>query len=85
MYALDYPGQVGEPPVRNAAGCVTGRAGSHSRIRTCVLAVAEVLGKSPNAPITVEEMKGLRETRRAENRGIHDWTGHPICNQPEPI
>ena len=37
-------------------------------------AIAEALGKSPNAPITVEEMKRLRRFN-VDNRGIRDLTG----------
>ena len=37
-------------------------------------AIAEALGKSSNAPITVEEMERLRELRVAD-RGIRDLTG----------
>ena len=36
--------------------------------------IAEALGKSPNAPITVEDMAGLVELR-AGDRGIRDLTG----------
>ena len=37
-------------------------------------AIAEALGKDPNAPITVEEMEGLGKLD-ARNRDIHDLTG----------
>ena len=37
-------------------------------------AIAEALGKNPNAPITVEDMAGLVELR-AGDRGIRDLTG----------
>ena len=37
-------------------------------------AIAEALGKSPNAPITAEEMEGL-ERLEARNRNIQDLTG----------
>ena len=37
-------------------------------------AIAEELGKSPNAPITVEDMKRLTSLK-AQNRGIQDLTG----------
>ena len=37
-------------------------------------AIAEALGKSPNAPITVEEMERL-EDLRVGSRGIRDFTG----------
>ena len=38
-------------------------------------AIAEALGKSPNAPITVEEMERLRQELRHRNNGIQDLTG----------
>ena len=38
-------------------------------------AIAEELGKSPNAPITVEEMEKLGPHFEAENKGIRDLTG----------
>ena len=37
--------------------------------------IAETLGKSPNAPITVEDMERLREVDAREDRGIRDLTG----------
>ena len=73
MYALDYPGQVGEPPVVTPPDVLPGGQ-VHFPDPNLRAAVAEVLGKSPNAPITVEEMKGLRRLD-AENRGIHDLAG----------
>ena len=73
MYALDYPQQVGEPPVVTQPEVIPG---THVPIPDPNLraAVADELRKSINAPITVEEMKGLRRLR-AENRGIRDLTG----------
>ena len=38
-------------------------------------AIAEVLGKSPNAPITVEEMERIERRLEVQNRGIQDLTG----------
>ena len=73
IFALDFPGSftlptVITPPVVSPSAVV--------RIPDPNLraAIAEVLGKSPNAPITVEEMEGLRNLD-AENRGIRDLTG----------
>ncbi len=37
--------------------------------------IAETLGKSPNAPITVEDMERLREIDAREDKGIKDLTG----------
>ena len=42
-------------------------------------AIAEALGKSPNAPITVEEMEELGKLD-ARNRGIRDLTGIQLGN-----
>ena len=73
MYALDYPQQVGEPPVITQPDVLPG---AHVLIPDPNLraTVADELGKSINAPIPVEEMKGLRRLR-AENKGIRDLTG----------
>ena len=73
MYALDYPQQVGGPPVVTQPDIIPG---AHVQIPDPNLraVVAEELGKSPNAPITVEEMKGLGRLE-AYNTGIHELTG----------
>ena len=73
VYALDYPGQVGEPPVVTQPDIIPGGQ-VHIPDPNLRAAVVEALGKSPNAPITVEEMQGLGELR-AENRDIHDLAG----------
>ena len=72
MYALDYPQQVGEPPVITQPDVVPGTVVQipDPNLRA---AIAEELGKSPNAPITVEEMKGLRRFE-ANNRDIRNLT-----------
>ena len=56
MYALDYPQQVGEPPVVTTPDVIPGTQ-VHIPDPNLRAAIAEELGKSPNAPITVEEMK----------------------------
>ena len=73
MYALDYPQQVGEPPVVTQPDVLPG---SHILIPDPILRtiIAEQLGKSLNAPISVEEMKRLRRID-AFGRGIRDLTG----------
>ena len=38
-------------------------------------AIAEELGKNPNAPITVEDMERLKEIDARKDRGIKDLTG----------
>ena len=72
IYALDYPQQVGEPPVITQPDVVPGTVVQipDPNLRA---AIAEELGKSPNAPITVEEMKGLRRFE-ANNRDIRNLT-----------
>ena len=73
IYALDYPQQVGDPPVVTQPEIIPGGQ-VHIPDANLRAAVAEALGKSLNAPITVEEMKGLRELN-VQNKGIHDLTG----------
>ena len=73
MYALDYPQQVGEPEVITQPEVIPGTVVQipDPNLRT---AVAEALRKSPNAPITAEEMKRLRDLD-LRNRGVRDLTG----------
>ena len=59
--ALDYPDRVGEPPVITQPDVLPGGQ-VHFPDSNLRAAVAEALGKSANAPITVEEMKGLKRT-----------------------
>ena len=73
MYALDYPQQVGEPPVVTQPDVIPGGQ-VHIPDPILRIMIAEELGKSPNAPITVEEMKRLRRID-AFGRGIRDLTG----------
>ena len=49
--------------------------------------IAEVLGKSPNVPITVQEMEKLREfgTRDPPDRGIQDLTGLQFATNLEVL
>ena len=80
MYALDYPQQVGEPEVITQPEVIAGTVVQipDPNLRTLI---ADELGKSPNAPITVEEMKRLKTLRvgghgHAQSfRGIRDLTG----------
>ena len=73
LFALDFPELVDKPPVVPEPDRIPGAV---VRIPDTNLhaAIAEVLGKSPNAPITVEEMEGLRRLD-AQNKGIQDLTG----------
>ena len=75
--ALDYPDRVGEPPVITQPDVLPGGQVHipDSNLRTLI---AETLGKSINDPITVEEMKRLRNLdacRDACEKGIRDLTG----------
>ena len=78
--ALDYPDRVGEPPVITQPEVLPG---GHVHIPDPNLRalIAEELGKRPNAPITVEEMKRLKTLRVGDHgkaqsfRGIRDLTG----------
>ena len=71
--ALDYPQQVGEPPVVTQPDVIPGGQ-VHIPDPNLRAAVAEALGKRSNAPITVEEMKGVRNLH-VQNKGIRDLTG----------
>ena len=76
--ALDYPDRVVEPPVVTPPIVTTPDVSpdTHVHIPDSNLhaAIAEVLGKRPDAPITVEEMRGL-EKLNAEGKNISDLTG----------
>ena len=71
IFALDFPESF-TPPTDTTPT----RPGAVVRIPDPNLraAIAEALGKSPNAPITVEEMEGLGRLE-ARNKGIQDLTG----------
>ena len=73
LFALDFPKLVDKPPVVPEPDRLPGAA---VRIPDPNLraAIAEALGKNPNAPITVGEMEGL-ERLDIGNRDIKDLTG----------
>ena len=73
LFALDFPQSFTPPTVITPPVTIPGAV---VRIPDPNLraAIAETLGKNPNAPITVEEMEGLGRLT-AENRSIHDLTG----------
>ena len=73
LFALDFPKLVDKPPVVPETDRLPGAA---VRIPDPNLraAIAEALGKNPNAPITVGEMEGL-ERLDIGNRDIKDLTG----------
>ena len=71
IFALDFPeSQVDSP---SQPDLLPG-GGVHIPDSNLRAAIAEALGKSPNAPITVEEMERLGELNGAD-RGIQDLTG----------
>ena len=72
--ALDYPGQVGEPPVITQPDVLPG-GHVHFPDPNLRAAVAEALGTSPNAPITAEDMIRLTFLSKIEGQGIRDLTG----------
>ena len=73
VFALDFPEQFTSPtviaPPERSPGTVV-----HIPDPNLRAAIAETLSKSPNAPITVEEMERLGKLD-AQNRGIRDLTG----------
>ena len=73
IYALDYPQQVGEPPVVTTPDVIPGTQ-VHIPDPNLRTAIAAELDKSLNAPITSEEMKRLTGLG-AEDRNIRDLTG----------
>ena len=73
VYALDYPQQVGEPPVVTTPDVIPGGQ-VHIPDPNLRAAIAEALGKSPNAPITALEMTRLRDLD-LRDRDVRDLTG----------
>ena len=73
VFSLNFPAAVVVPPVvtppEQKPDAVVRMPDSNLRV-----AIAEALGKSPNAPITVEEMERL-EVLDVSNRDIQDLTG----------
>ena len=72
IYALDYPQQVGDPVITQP-DAIPG-AQVHIPDPNLRAVIADELGKSANAPITVEEMKRLRRLD-VEGKDIRDLTG----------
>ena len=73
LFALDFPKLVDKPPVVTPPITIPG-AVVDIPDPNLHAAIAEALGKSPNASITVQEMEGL-EILEARNRDIQDLTG----------
>ena len=73
VFALDFPERFTPPtvitPPERSPGTVV-----HIPDPNLRAAIAEALGKNPNAPITAEEMERLKELD-VSDRGIHDLTG----------
>ncbi|MYE89117.1 hypothetical protein F4X33_09005, partial [Candidatus Poribacteria bacterium] len=73
LFALDFPELVDKTPVVPDPDRLPG-AFVHIPDLNLRAAIAEELGKSPNAPITAEEMDRLTRLR-ANGRGIQDLSG----------
>ncbi len=73
LFALNFPELVDKPPVVQDPERPPG-AFVHIPDPNLRTAIAEELGKSPNAPITVEDMRRLKSLV-AKNKGIKDLTG----------
>ena len=73
LFALDFPKLVDKPPVVPEPDRLPG-AFVQIPDPNLRAAIAEALGKSPNAPITAEEMERLRNLD-ARSRDIQDLTG----------
>ena len=73
LFALDFPELVDKPPVVPDPDRLPG-AFVHIPDTNLRAAIAEALDKSPNAPITAEEMEGLGRLV-VRNRDIQDLTG----------
>ena len=74
VFALDFPTLVVVPPVVTPPEQKP-EAVVHIPDLNLRAAIAEVLGKGPNAPITVEEMERLEPELDVRNRDIRDLTG----------
>ena len=73
VFALDFPEQFTPPTVITPPKPISGTV-VHIPDPNLRTAIAEALGKTPNAPITVEEMEKLGRLE-AWSRGIRDLTG----------
>ena len=73
VFALDFPESFTPPTVITPPVTIPGTV-VHIPDPNLRAAIAESLSKSPNAPITVEDMEKLRRFR-AGDRGIQDLTG----------
>ena len=83
LFALDFPELVDKPPVRPDPDRLPG-ALVHIPDTNLRAAIAEALGKSPNAPITAEEMEGLGRFK-ARKQGYPRFNRTSVCKQSESI
>ena len=91
MYALDYPQQVGQPPVVEQPDVTPGTVVQIPDPNLRAL-IADTLDKSVNAPITVAEMKRLRNLEACRRRkdgsrncdwGIRNFKGLRVCDKSD--
>ena len=81
IYALDFPVEVDSPSQpEQLPGAVVHIPDTNLRA-----AIAEELGKSPNTPITTEEMEKLRGLLDVTGRDIQDLTGLQFATNLESI
>ena len=83
LFALDFPKLVDKPPVVTPPITIPG-AVVDIPDPNLHAAIAEALGKSPNALITVQEMEGL-ERLDARNRDIQDLTGLRVATNLDEL
>ena len=73
VFALDFPAESAITPVDPQTERIPG-ASVYMPDPNLRAAIAEILGKTPNVPITVEEMETLHRIS-PQNKGISDLTG----------
>ena len=81
VFALDFPESFTPPPVITPPKPIPGTV-VHIPDPNLRAAIAEALGKSPNAQITVEDMEGLGRLD-ARERDIQDLTGLQLATNLE--
>ena len=83
VFALDFPERFTPPPVITPPKSIPGTV-VHIPDPNLRTAIAEELGKSPNTPITAEEMERLKRLE-AGNKGIQDLTGLQFATNLERL
>ena len=81
VFALDFPERFTPPTIITPPVAIPG-AVVHIPDPNLRAAIAEALGKNPNAPITAEEMERLKELD-VPDRGIQDLTGIQFATKLE--